>query len=99
MRLFIIVAAVLMAGGALAQPKHPQVEVDCSAFRRNADGSWTTLKEATIQAGGSSMNFEGGTTIDSGAITFGDTDLATLLDRHCLSGRGMRPARSATRLN
>jgi hypothetical protein len=52
----------------------------CDAFRKNADGSWTSIETMTI----SGVEVGPGVTFRQG-VPFKDLDLATWLDQNCSS--------------
>ena len=68
----------------VSAPAQQQPKVDCSAFQRNADGSWKTLKSTTVSSGGGSkMSFDVSMTFGRGAVSLDGVDLVTLLEQHC----------------
>jgi len=55
----------------------------CSAFRRNANGSWTSVKGVTISNNsGGTIQIGPGMTFTRG-VSFMGIDLATWLDQNC----------------
>src|SRR5262249_13881917 len=65
----LLLAAVALVGAASstaaqapAQGTDQQVLVDCSAFQKGTDGSWTTTRQTTITIGTNSMTNSGGIT-------------------------------------
>jgi hypothetical protein len=63
--------------------------VDCSAFEKNADGSWRAIKDTVVKAGpgagAASMGISKGTTIVSTQYIVNGVPLLTVLERDCAS--------------
>jgi hypothetical protein len=66
-----------------------RVEVDCSAFHRNDDGSWTLGRETTVNEGIYGLILKPGTFRRSDANVFG-YDLIAVLERDCGSAAHQR---------
>ena len=74
-----LIVGTLVAIGASAQA---QDALDCSAFRTNADGTWTVTKQTTVKNGGASITLNA-TTFGRNAMNIGGTDLVAHLEQHC----------------
>ena len=57
-------------------------QVPCSAFRRNANGSWTCVKPVTIKGQYAQARLTPGTTVSKGA-SFAGVNLVAMLDTQC----------------
>lgn len=67
-----------------------QMVVDCSAFQKNADGSWTVTKETVVElgppgAGAPAIGLSIGTRIVSTEYIVDNVALVSVLDRECTS--------------
>jgi hypothetical protein len=74
-----LAAIVVIAHAATAVA---QDSVDCSAFRRNADNTWTVIKPTTVKIGQVTQAMDSSTFSRNG-INLGGTDLATYLEQRC----------------
>lgn len=54
----------------------------CDAFRRNPDGSWTSIKAVTIKGPAGEIQIGPGMTFTKG-VQFMGVNLAEWLDEHC----------------
>ena len=55
----------------------------CDAFRRNANGTWTSVRAVTIsREGGGQIQIGAGVTFSRGVLWMG-VNLAALLDANC----------------
>jgi len=60
----------------------PKIRVDCGAFRRNPDGSWTSTRVTDIQTPETSVRVNPGILFRKGRILWG-LNVADILDEHC----------------
>lgn len=67
-----------------AQPVNslPDGPIDCAAFHRSADGSWTVLRAAAIHPRGASLNLASGQTFAPNQMVQG-FEITAILDRNC----------------
>ena len=80
---FVAMAAMAMAvacfgTGAHAQNTNPM----CDAFVKNADGSWSAVREYSVPAAGRTYNIRAGSHFRPGAA-FAGLDMVELLDKEC----------------
>jgi hypothetical protein len=54
----------------------------CSAFRKNADGSWTCIKPVTLQGPNGKVGIGAGASFARGSLFMG-LDVAAWLDQNC----------------
>jgi len=80
-------AVITPAGLVHAQPKKPTATEDtlaakikCQDFQKNSDGKWSSGPNATIGR----MDFSSHT-FDVGEVDIGGADLATVLNRKCVT--------------
>ena len=59
-----------------------EIRLPCDAFRKNQDGSWTTVKPISIKTGQAQAQLSAGQTFNKGAW-FAGINLAMLLDEQC----------------
>ena len=69
------------SGKASGQKWHPEVHLDCSAFRANGDGSWTSLRTTKV----GSVSISSGGTFHPG-VSLGGVDLGGELGERCKRG-------------
>ena len=67
-----------------AQPMRSKVEVDCHAFQKNSDGSWTLGHETTVNEGIYGLLLKPGTFRRNEANVFG-YDLTRVLEQDCVN--------------
>ena len=82
---------VTLSGTATGKPtrRHPEVHLECAAFRPNNDGSWTSLRPTQV----GTVSISAGGTFHAG-VTLGGIDLgAELRDRCPGSAKHKRAAR------
>lgn len=70
--------AALPAADAQAQNNG----IPCDAFVKNSDGSWTAMRDASIDGTGGKLTVRQGSALQPGATIRG-LDLTTMLDRDC----------------
>jgi len=58
------------------------VSIDCSAFKKNGNGTWSIIKETKVVIGNTSTTLAG-MTFGIGAFNIGGYDLASILNRTC----------------
>jgi hypothetical protein len=90
---FVLLAAIVLAcasTGARAQ------SVACDAFAKNADGSWTALRNVRVPGPGTSYNITGGAVFRTNESFMG-MNLAQDLDKEC-PVQSQAPAEAATRV-
>jgi hypothetical protein len=75
-------ALALVASSALAQQPTGQMEVDCSRFTHNPDGSWSVNQPLEIFSDSGRVRISPGPPFKPG-MSFGGLDIAKLLDRQC----------------
>jgi len=90
-RTCIIVGSALVIGARLAladvpeQPTLASINLSCSDFKQNQNGSWSPLHTIKItRAHGTGVKMGPGTSFDEGAV-FGGVRLAQVLHKECLS--------------
>ena len=67
-----------------AQPMRSKIEVDCHAFQKNSDGSWTLGHETTVNEGIYGLLLKPGTFRKNEANVFG-YDLTRVLEQDCVN--------------
>jgi len=67
-----------------AQSMRSNVEVDCHAFQKNSDGSWTLGHETTVNEGIYGLLLKPGTFRKNDANVFG-YDLTRVLEQDCVN--------------
>jgi hypothetical protein len=81
MRCFVIAAAATLTFGLLGAGAHAQdSEIDCSAFLKNPDGSWTVISKVFIPV--QNVNVRPGTIFQPGQTFLGD-DMTVRLAKAC----------------
>jgi hypothetical protein len=75
-------AAALVAGAAQAQQPTGQLEVDCSRFTHNPDGSWSVNQPLELFSDNGRVRIAPGPPFKPG-MSFGGLDIAKMLDRQC----------------
>jgi TPR repeat protein len=76
--------ALIRLGEATAQEANQNVQMDCSAFQKGADGSWQLMRSTMIKIGTNSINLN----TSSGGITLrgplpGGMDVQDTINRQC----------------
>jgi hypothetical protein len=89
----ILIVAAMLAGSAAAAraadsvvPLVPDLSgrtVTCTAFRHDADGSWTTLTSVPVQRENEFTTVAAGTTLKPGSPPIAGLDVVAMLDRVC----------------
>lgn len=72
------IAMACLATGARAQNSNPM----CDAFVKNADGSWSALREYAVPAAGRTYNIRSGSHFRPGAA-FAGLDMVDMLEKEC----------------
>ncbi|WP_232631874.1 hypothetical protein [Methylobacterium sp. Leaf118] len=80
--LFGLSAWALVAGSAQAQQPTGQMEVDCSRFTRNPDGSWSVKQPLELFSETGRVRISPGPPFKLG-MSFGGLDIARMLDEQC----------------
>ena len=75
-------ALALVASSTLAQQPTGQMEVDCSRFTHNLDGSWSVNQLLELFSDSGRVWISPGPPFKPG-MSFGGLDIAKLLDRQC----------------
>lgn len=57
-------------------------QLPCDAFKKNPDGSWSTIKPITIKSDMGEVKLSAGQTFRQGVL-FMNLDLVALLNQHC----------------
>ena len=65
------------------EPNLRSQTVECAAFRHDADGSWTTLKDMPVQRQNEYTTVAAGTVIQPGGPAIAGIDIGAALDRAC----------------
>jgi HdeA/HdeB family len=78
----IVLAAVLFFPGLAVNAAAQESAIPCDAFVKNADGSWSALRNAAIRGTGQSLTIREGAVLRPGAAIRG-LDLAAQLDQQC----------------
>ena len=64
-----------------------QMIVECDAFKRNAEGSWTVIRETTFSSGlgpkAAAIRLSVGTQVDLNGYIMNGVSLASLLEQRC----------------
>lgn len=77
-----LTALALVTGVAQAQQPTGQMEVDCSRFTHNPDGSWSVNQPLELFSDGGRVRISPGPPFKRG-MSFGGLDIAAMLDRQC----------------
>jgi hypothetical protein len=77
----ILYPFALAAALAVSSLTHAQ-SIDCSAFRRNADGTWSATRNAPLRGSDGTFEVEAGLSFHRG-VAFKGVDLVTVLDEQC----------------
>ncbi len=80
--LFGLSALALAAGSAQAQQPTGQMELDCSRFTRNPDGSWSVKQPLELFSESGRVRIAPGPPFKPG-LSFGGLDIARMLDEQC----------------
>ena len=75
-------ALALVASSARAQQPTGQMELDCSRFSRNPDGSWSVNQPLELFSDNGRVRISPGPPFKRG-MSFGGLDIAKMLDRQC----------------
>ena len=78
--------AVLFFGvlwSSMAAAQTPSNDVECDAFRKSPDGTWTAVRAATVVIGRSRVSVAAGNAFGRRAVNVNNTDLAEFLDQAC----------------
>ncbi|WP_449409426.1 hypothetical protein [Methylobacterium komagatae] len=75
-------ALVLGAGSVHAQQPTGQMEVNCSQFTHNPDGSWSVKQPIELFSETGRVRITPGPPFKPG-MSFGGLDIAKMLDRQC----------------
>jgi hypothetical protein len=73
--------AFVVASFAASSPAHAQ-SIDCSAFRHNADDTWSAARNERLRIGEGTVEVEAGLSFHRG-VPFNGADLAAALDDQC----------------
>ena len=69
-----------------------QLIIDCSAFERNSDGSWTVTRDTKVSVGpgpaGASMGLKAGAKVVLTEYIFNGVPLVRALDHQCAKQSG-----------
>ncbi len=80
--LFGLSALALAASSAHAQQPTGQMELDCSRFAHNPDGSWSVKQPLELFTDNGRVRVSPGPPFKPG-MSFGGLDIATMLDQQC----------------
>lgn len=78
----LVLAGWPLSGAAQPVNSLPDGPIDCAAFHRSADGSWTVLRAAAIHPQGASLNLASGQTFAPNQMVQG-FEITAILDRNC----------------
>src|ERR1700682_4539128 len=81
-----VMSAMILAGlasTARTQPLNTVVEVECDAFRKNPDGSWTLSRTTEVKQGIFGLLLEPATIRKNDKNVFG-FDLTRVLEQNCV---------------
>ena len=76
-----LATAVIAIFGAACAPK-PTVILTCDDFKKNSDGTWSTVRKTTIKVNNISTGLES-PMIGPGVINVNGVDLASALNERC----------------
>jgi hypothetical protein len=75
-------ALALVASSAQAQQPTGQMELDCSRFTRNPDGSWSVNQPLELFSDAGRVRISPGPPFKPG-MSFGGLDIAKMLNQQC----------------
>ncbi|GJD35038.1 hypothetical protein [Methylobacterium aerolatum] len=79
---FSLVAGVLLAAPVQAQQPTGQMEMDCSRFTHNPDGSWSVKQPLELFSDTGRVRISPGPPFKRG-MSLGGLDIAKMLDQQC----------------
>ena len=83
-RRFAMAAWVIVSAATGTDARAQDIALPCDAFIRNADGSWTTIRDVPVGGMGRKLVLRQGSELRPGAAIL-SVDFATLLDQQCPS--------------
>jgi hypothetical protein len=78
----VVLAIVLATAGPNTGARAQDIAMPCDAFIRNADGSWTAMRDVPVSGMGRKLVLRQGSELRPGAAIL-SVDFATLLEQQC----------------